>query len=124
MAWPLKLAATKLYRGDTRVLVYRFWTDDTKTVGADMTAFGSVFTAQVRQNPDATVEIPLDVDASLAAGGMGQAGQFTITIHPADWAVWPAISVGWDLQAANSDSSAIKTLIASRFTVDKDFTHV
>ena len=118
MGWPVTLDPIQLYRGDSRKFTFKFWADDAKTVPVDLTAFGTVFAAQVRHDPDLSVLVALTMDTTAAATGV-----LSFTIPPTAWADLPFSALGWDIQVSAGDGSSVTTLVAGTFQVVKDFTH-
>lgn len=121
MAFPVVLSeAIELYRGDSRTIKFNFYSDDEQTVPVDLTAYGTVWTGNIRKKPDEVLLETLTIDASDAA-----TGSFTVTLTPASWDELAGVkSMGWDVQVAAADGSSVTTLVAGRFQVTPDYTHV
>jgi hypothetical protein len=121
MALPVILPTPlSLWRGDSRTLTFRFWADVNKTVPIDLTAYGSVFSAQVRLSPGDPLLAGLDVDASQVATGV-----LTVRFTPATWASIgrDVKAAGYDVQAASTAGDDVTTLVTQKLKVSGDYTH-
>lgn len=119
IALPVELTvAISLYQGDSRELLFRFFTDDARTVPLDLTGYGSVATGQIRAKPGQPVLAPLDLSGSDLAGG-----HLVITFTPEWWVTYPAfLRGGFDVQIATEDASTVTTVLLGQLTVRADYT--
>jgi hypothetical protein len=119
-SFPADVGEIPLYRGDSRTLTFTF--KDADAAAIDLSAYGSVVTAQARKTADGTVLLTLDTSGSNLAGGIVAVG-----ISPDDWEPIEATfskggKLGFDVQA-DADGSRVTTVVKGTFKVTADYTH-
>jgi hypothetical protein len=101
----------RLYRGDTYHWSVHAWTDEAKTVPADLT--GATATAQIRDQPGGRVIVPLTCAVTLPNIVDVQLDATTSNQLPTQGS--------WDLQLAYT-SGAVSTILAGGVYVVADIT--
>lgn len=122
-SFPADVGEIPLYRGDSRTLLFTFKDGTVDGTAIDLTAYGSVVTAQARKSADGTVLLSLDTSSSDLASGIVAAA-----VSPDDWTAIAAQfsrkgKVGFDIQIADSDGSRVTTVVAGQLVISPDYTH-